>query len=70
MKKHILERRARSLELSQRDTASRCTFCRRPFPHGQSDLLRALGGHVGYCSDNCKADADDARTAIDQEARS
>lgn len=67
MKRHIAARRERNRQIAEKDAANRCTFCRRAFPHGQSELIRALGGHPGFCTDDCKAEAEEARKA--REAR-
>lgn len=64
-KQQLEQRRAINQAIGKRDAENRCAFCRRPFPHGQTDLLRALGGHVGYCTDDCKTEADDARKALE-----
>jgi hypothetical protein len=67
MKKHVRERRERLRKLGERDAANRCIFCRRPFPSGQTELIRALGGHPGYCTEDCMGEAIDATAA--REAR-
>lgn len=59
-RKHLDQRRARNQEIAERDAKARCSFCRKEFRYE-----RWLFDGLEYCSIGCKADADEAREAME-----
>lgn len=60
MKKHIRERQARHAQMSARDQARRCTFCRRELPKvGAVVRFTADGTALPFCDENCELDQAD-----------
>jgi hypothetical protein len=65
MKKHVVARRARNLELGQQDALNRCTFCRRELPAGYLILLTPSGGTLRYCGTGCREDHREAKFTLE-----
>lgn len=55
-KQSVKARQERLRRLAERDSISRCRFCRRELPAGYLIVMASGGGVLRFCSQDCRDD--------------